>query len=118
MSESKLRTQSMDFAVSIINLVKSHKGCNILTPFLPDQKAFVFLIIPSIKNGANNNIIDQSPIRWIKIDQVGRHSENSRMCFAAMQKILFSCHDAEKKQIIFLVNGNGKEVELDIPVYL
>lgn len=67
-------------------------------------------------NGANNNIIDQSPIRWIKIDQVGRHSENSRMCFAAMQKILFSCHDAEKKQIIFLVNGNGKEVELYIGI--
>ena len=39
-----------------INLAKSQKGCNIFTPFLPAQKAFVFFIIPIIKNGTNKSI--------------------------------------------------------------
>ena len=80
------------------------------SPYSPDNNPFF------LSDGVNNNIIDQSPIRWIKIDQVGRHSDNSRMCFAAMQKILFSCHDADKKQLIFLVNGDGKNVDLYIGI--
>ena len=40
-----------------INLIKSYKGWNNDTPFLPAQKAFVFLITPIIRKGTNKRII-------------------------------------------------------------
>ena len=57
---ANLNTQevvSLITACFFINLIKSHSGCQMLTPFLPAQKAFVFLITPIIKNGTNKSII-------------------------------------------------------------
>ena len=56
---ANLNTQEVVVLITnsfFISLKKSHKGCQILTPFLPAKNAFVFLITPTIKNGAIKRI--------------------------------------------------------------
>lgn len=70
----------------------------------------------TLGDGPNDSILNQSHIRWIKVEQIGKHADDSHKCFSAMQKILFSCHDSQRKQIIFLVNGDGNKVDLYIGI--
>ena len=56
-------------------------------------------------------------IQWIKITQIGKQmSMSTHAYFSTMQKILFSCHDPQSKQLIFLIYGNGDSVDLYIGV--
>lgn len=74
----------------------------------------------------NQDFIDAIPIRknivsgkvkWIKITQIGRQiSATIHQYFSTMQKILYSCHDPHSKQLLFLIYGNGKSVDLFIGV--
>lgn len=56
---------------------------------------------------------DSGDIQWIKITQVGRQINASmHQYFSTMQKILLSCHAPHHKQLLFLIYGNGKSVDL------
>ena len=58
-------------------------------------------------------------IHWIKITQIGRQmSSPMHQYFSTMQKILFSCHDPHRKQLLFLIYGNGKSVDLYLGIRL
>ena len=47
---------------------------------------------------------------WIRIKQVGKPLHDSAEdCFTAIQKILYSCFLPKTTQLLFLVEGNGKE---------
>lgn len=56
---------------------------------------------------------DSGDIQWIKITQVGRQINASmHQYFSTMQKILYSCYAPHHKQLLFLIYGNGKSVDL------
>lgn len=58
-------------------------------------------------------------IHWIKITQIGKQMQSTmHQYFTTMQKILFSCHEPHSKQVLFLIYGNGKSVELYLGVRL
>lgn len=47
---------------------------------------------------------------WMKIEQVGKPlQDTAEDCFTAIQKILYSCFLPKTTQLLFLVEGNGKE---------
>lgn len=57
------------------------------------------------------------PIEWIKIGQVGVCREFScHQYYSAIQKALFSCHNPETFQIIFMVRGDGEKNSLYLGV--
>ena len=57
--------------------------------------------------------LESGNIQWIKITQVGRQINASmHQYFSTMQKILFSCYAPHHKQLLFLIHGNGKSVDL------
>lgn len=57
------------------------------------------------------------PIEWIKIGQVGVcHEFSSHQYYNAIQKALFSCHNPETFQIIFMVRGDGGKISLYLGV--
>lgn len=63
--------------------------------------------LSAIENRESGNI------QWIKITQVGRQINASmHQYFSTMQKILFSCFAPHHKQLLFLIYGNGKSVDL------
>lgn len=63
--------------------------------------------LSAIENRESGNI------QWIKITQVGRQINASmHQYFSTMQKILLSCHAPHHKQLLFLIYGNGKSVDL------
>ena len=63
--------------------------------------------LSAIENRESGNI------QWIKITQVGRQINASmHQYFSTMQKILFSCYAPHHKQLLFLIYGNGKSVDL------
>lgn len=52
-------------------------------------------------------------IHWVRICQVGRSLTSSvRQYFSTIQKILYSCHMPGKKQVVYLIKGDGKQVSL------
>lgn len=54
-------------------------------------------------------------IHWVRICQVGKSLSSSvRQYFSTIQKILYSCHDPYKKQVVFLVKGDGRQISLYI----
>lgn len=58
-------------------------------------------------------------VQWIKITQIGRQMQSSmHQYFSTMQKILYSCHEPHSKQLLFLIYGNGKSVDLYLGVRL
>lgn len=58
-------------------------------------------------------------IQWIKITQIGRQLQSSvHQYFSTMQKILYACHEPHAKQLLFLIYGNGKSVELYLGIRL
>lgn len=58
-------------------------------------------------------------VQWIKITQIGRQIQSSmHQYFSTMQKILYSCHEPHSKQLLFLIYGNGKSVDLYLGVRL
>ncbi len=70
-------------------------------------------------NGITKNALsaienrESGNIQWIKITQVGRQINASmHQYFSTMQKILFSCYAPHHKQLLFLIYGNGKSVDL------
>ena len=63
--------------------------------------------LSAIENQESGNI------QWIKITQVGRQINASmHQYFSTMQKILLSCYAPYHKQLLFLIYGNGKSVDL------
>ena len=61
----------------------------------------------------------QGDIQWIKITQIGRQiSAPMHQYFSTMQKVLFSCHEPQAKQLVFLIYGNGDSVDLYLGVRL
>lgn len=53
------------------------------------------------------------PIEWVKIGQVGVcHEFSCHQYYSAIQKALFSCHNPETIQIIFMVRGDGEKISL------
>ena len=53
------------------------------------------------------------PIEWVKIGQVGVcHEFSCHQYYSAIQKALFSCHNPETFQIIFMVRGDGEKISL------
>ena len=63
--------------------------------------------LSAIENRESGNI------QWIKITQVGRQINASmHQYFSTMQKTLFSCYAPHHKQLLFLIYGNGKSVDL------
>lgn len=53
------------------------------------------------------------PIEWIKIDQIGNDiASDAHYYFSTIQKILLSCHAPQKRQIVFLIQGDGEKVSL------
>lgn len=71
---------------------------------IEDGKLFQLKSVPSsVTNDA----------AWISISQVGRPLDKSaENCFAAIQKILYSCFLPKEMQLLFLVVGNEKESRL------
>lgn len=58
-------------------------------------------------------------VQWIKITQIGRQMQSSmHQYFSTMQKILYSCHEPYSKQLLFLIYGNGKAVDLYLGIRL
>lgn len=58
-------------------------------------------------------------VQWIKITQIGRQMTSPmHQYFSTIQKILFSCHDPRHKQLIFLIYGNGRSVDLYVGIRL
>lgn len=58
-------------------------------------------------------------VQWIKITQIGRQMGSSmHQYFSTMQKILYSCHEPYSKQLLFLIYGNGKSVDLYLGIRL
>lgn len=57
------------------------------------------------------------PIEWVKIGQVGVcHEFSCHQYYSAIQKALFSCHNPETFQIIFMVRGDGEKISLYLGV--
>lgn len=79
-----------------------------------------FVQNPNLTNALTVNSVDSlGEIKWIKITQIGRQLTNSvHQYFSTMQKILFSCHDPYRKQLLFLIYGNGQSVDLYLGIRL
>lgn len=61
------------------------------------------------------DIPNNGSIHWVRICQVGKSLTTSvRQYFSTIQKILYSCHEPGRKQVVFLIKGDGKQVSLYI----
>lgn len=72
----------------------------------------------SVGNSSFSLSCKQSPfansmIEWLKIDQVGVcHEYTPHQYFSVIQKALYSIHRPDKTQVIFMVHGDGKKINL------
>lgn len=55
------------------------------------------------------------PVHWLKINRIGKPLDDSyEYCFSAIQKIIQSCHNPGKTELIFLVKNENKLFHLYI----
>lgn len=53
------------------------------------------------------------PVHWIRINQIENDIiSDSHYYFSTIQKILLSCHAPQKRQVVFLIQGDGEKVSL------
>lgn len=52
-------------------------------------------------------------VSWLQVEQIGKDiSSTIHQYFSTIQKVLFSCHDPQKKEVIFLIQGDGTKISL------
>lgn len=86
---------------------------NYLDVLSPQKKCDIFI------SPENQNNDFSFPVQWIKIEQIGKDvSSSPHYYFSTIQKILLSCHDPQKKQLLFLIQGDGIKINLFIGIRL